>query len=121
MFGNYVEYGLCIYTQNESTHKSALDISAGPLARRTFQTARPVRATAFDLLLARTYHHDICRAIRFQIMLARTITNLIIYFSRGCLSHISAVFAQFFGYSVTPAACDSKSDLSIKHTDVSDV
>ena len=62
---------------------TALDISTGPLARRTFQTAGPVWATTFDLILAHTGHWDICRAIRFQIMLARTITNLIINFSRG--------------------------------------
>ena len=54
---------------------SALDISTGPLARRTFQTAGPVRASTFHLSLARTDHLDICRASRFQIVLARTMTN----------------------------------------------
>ena len=56
----------------ELGNHSALDISTGPLARRTFQTAGPVRASAFYLSLARTDHLDICRAIRFQIVLART-------------------------------------------------
>ena len=35
---------------------AALDISTGPLARRTFQTAGPVRASTFYLSLARTGH-----------------------------------------------------------------
>ena len=35
----------------------------------------PVRASTFHLSLARTGHLDICRASRFQIVLARTITN----------------------------------------------
>ena len=61
-----------------------LGVSAGPQARCTFQTAGP----HFDLVRARTDHLDKCRAIRFQIMLARTITkcNLTIYFSRGQFS-----------------------------------
>ena len=62
---------------------AALDISTGPLARRTFQTAGPVRASTFYISLARTDHLDICRAIRFQIVLARTMTNHIVHFSRG--------------------------------------
>ena len=101
--------------QNANT---VLDISAGPGSFQT--TAGPVRATTFDLVLARTGHQDICRAIRFQIMLARTITNLIIYFSRAHPPHISAVFAQSFCNSETPAWCESESDLSIKHTNVID-
>ena len=63
--------------------KAALDISTGPLARRTFQTAGPVRASTFYLSLARTGHLDICRATRFQIVLARTMTIHSVYFSRG--------------------------------------
>ena len=97
----------------------ALDISTGPLARRTFQTAGPVRASAFYLSLARTDHLDICRAIRFQIVLARTMTNHRMYLSRGRPPHISAVFAQTFCYSETPAWRESESGMSIKHTDVS--
>ena len=37
---------------------AALDISTGPLARRTFQTAGPVRASTFYLSLAQTGHLD---------------------------------------------------------------
>ena len=77
---------------------AALDISTGPLARRTFQTAGPVRASTFYLSLARTGHLDIRRATRFQIALARTMMNHSIYFSRGRLSHISAVVVQSFCY-----------------------
>ena len=98
---------------------TALDISTGPLARRTFQTAGPVRASTFYLSLARTGHLDICRATRFQIALARTMMNHSIYFLRGRLSHISAVVAQSFCYSETPAWRESESGMSIKHTDVS--
>ena len=98
---------------------AALDISTGPLARRTFQTAGPVRASTFYLSLARTGHLDICRATRFQIVLARTMTIHSMYFSRERPSHISAVFAQPFCYSKTPACRESESDMSIKHTDVS--
>ena len=97
---------------------AALDISTGPLARRTFQTAGPVRASTFHLSLARTGHLDICRASRFQIVLARTMTNHSMYFSRGSPPHISAVFAQSFCYSETPAWRE-ESGMSIKHTDVS--
>ena len=92
-----------------------LDISTGPLARRTFQTAGPVRASTFYLSLARTGHPDICRATRFQIVLARTMTIHSVYFSRGRPSHISAVFAQPFCYSETPACHESESGMSIKH------
>ena len=59
--------GLILVQQLQNTVRSALDISAGPLARRTFQTAGPVH---FFLSLARTGHLDICRATRFQIVLA---------------------------------------------------
>ena len=72
--------------RNQCSHyfvTAALDISTGPLARRTFQTAGPVRASTFNLSLARTGHLDICRASRFQIVLARTMTNHSMYFSRG--------------------------------------
>ena len=82
---------------------TALDISIGLLARRTFQTAGPVRASTFYLSLARTGHLDICRATRFQIVVARTMTNHSMYFSRGRPSHISTVFALSFCYSETPA------------------
>ena len=101
------------------SHIAALDISTGPLARRTFQTAGPVRASTFYLSLARTGHLDICRATRFQIVLARTMTIHSMYFSRGRPSHISAVFAEPFCYSETPACRESESGMSIKHTDVS--
>ena len=41
------------------------------------------RASTFYLSLARTGHLDICRASRFQIVLARTMTNHSMYFLRG--------------------------------------
>ena len=78
----------------------ALDISTGP-AR--FQTAGPVRASTFYFSLTRTGHIDTCRAIRFKIVLARTMTNHSMYFSRGRPPHILAIFAQSFCYSETPA------------------
>ena len=83
----------------------ALDISTDPLARRTCQTAGPVRASTFYLSLARTGHLDICRATTFQIVVARTMimTNHSMYFSRRRPSHISAVFALSFCYSEMPA------------------
>ena len=107
----YIDICLC--------YNAALDISTGPLARRTFQTAGPVRPSTFYLSLARTGHLDICRATRFQIVLARTMTIHSMYFSRGRPSHISAVFAHPFCYSETPACRESESGMSIKHTDVS--
>ena len=108
----------CSYVKHNNS-RSALDISTGPLARGTFQTAGPVRASTFYLSLARTGHLDICRATRFQIVLARTMTNHSMYFSRGRPSHNSAVFAQSFCYSETPACRESELGMSIKHTDVS--
>ena len=48
------------------------------------------------LSLARTGHLDICRATRFKIVLARTMTNHSMYFSRGRPSHISAVSHSHF-------------------------
>ena len=99
--GSYVPRYLCSRTY-VPRYLSALDISTGPLARRTFQTAGPVRASTFYLSLARTGHLDICRATRFQIVLARTMTIHSMYFSRGRPPHISAVFAQPFCYSETP-------------------
>ena len=80
---------------------AALDISTGPLARRTFQTAGPVRASTFDLSLARTGHLDVCRATRFQTALARTMTNHSIYFFARRPSHISAVLLLQREASVT--------------------
>ena len=94
---------------------TALDISTGPLARRTFQTAGPVRASTFFLSLARTGHLDICRATRFQIALARTMTNhSILYIFRAA----RPTSRQYFCYSEKPAWRES--GMSIKHTDVSD-
>ena len=90
---------------------SAHDISTGP----THFSDR--RASTFYLSLAHTGHLHICRATRFQIVLARTMTNHSMYFLRGRPSHISAVFAQSFCYSETPACRES--GMSIKHTDIS--
>ena len=103
-----VTLGLQLYNIKKAT-SAALDISTGPLARHTFQTAGPVRASTFYLSLARTGHLDICRATIFQIVLARTLTIHSMYFSRGRPSHISAVFAQPFCYSETPACRESAS------------
>ena len=86
-----------------------LDIRTGPLARRTFQTTKPVWASTFYLSLARTGHLDICRAIRFQIGLARTMTNHSKYFSRRRPPHISAVFAQSFWYTTRRQRVASRS------------
>ena len=105
---------VCVCQRGHSS--AALDISTGPLARRTFQTAGPVRASTFYLSLACAGHPDICRAIRFLIVLARTMTNHSMYFSRGRPPHISAVFAQSFCYSETPACRESELGMSIKHT-----
>ncbi len=82
----------CSPDQRESlkTILTALDISTGPLARHTFQTAGPVRASTFYLSLARTGHLDICRATRFQIVLARTMTIHSMYFSRPHLGSFRA-------------------------------
>ncbi len=98
--------------------RPALDISTGPLARRTFQTAGSVRASTFYLSLARTDHLD---------MSGHQISN-----NAGpnddksqCVGfaetppHISAVFVQSFCYSEMPAWRESESGMSIKHTDVS--
>ena len=71
----------------KEANTSALDISTGPLARRTFQTAGPVRASTFNLSLARTGHPDICRATRFQIVLARTMTIQCVFFARSPVPH----------------------------------
>ena len=87
-------------------------------ADKSYSPYRDVIGAPCIRALARTGHLDICRAIIFQIMLARTITNLTIYFSCGCPPHFSAVFVLSFCYSETPTWCES--DLSIKHTDVSD-
>ena len=77
------------------------------------------RASTFYLSLARTGHLDICRAIRFQIVLARTMTNHSMYFSHGRPPHIPAVFVQSFatarrhrGASRSPA-CQSNTLTSV--------
>ena len=69
---------------------AALDISTGPAH---FSDRR---ASTFYLSLARTDHLDICRATRFQIVVARTMTNHSMYFSRGRKSHLSVVFPLSF-------------------------
>ena len=84
--------GESVVTRNVSV--PALDISTGPLARRTFQTAGPVRASTFYLSLARTGHLDICRATRFKIVLARTMTIHSMYFSRGRARPTSRQFSR---------------------------
>ena len=97
---NYREYRVAyatVYLNEAPTGHSwpgemrALDISTGPLARRTFQTAGPVWASTFYLSLARTGHLDICRATRFHIALARTMMNhSIILFARAPVPHLGS-------------------------------
>ena len=69
---------------------TSLDISTSPHGPAHLSDRR---ASTFYLSLARTGHLDICRATRFQIVVARTMTNHSMYFLRGRPSHISAVFA----------------------------
>ena len=57
------------------TLDAALNISAGPLALRTFQTAGPVRASTLYLSLALQDHRVKCRASRLKITVARSMTN----------------------------------------------
>ena len=54
---------------------AALNISTGPLALRTFQTAGPVRASTLYLSLALQDHRVKCRASRLKITVARSMTN----------------------------------------------
>ena len=54
-------------------------------------------------------------ATRFQIVLARTMTIDSMYVSRGRPSHISAVFAQPFCYSETPACREHWSRVRVGH------
>ena len=54
---------------------TALNISTGPLALHTFQTAGPVRASTLYLSLALQDHQVKCWASRLKITVARSITN----------------------------------------------
>ena len=54
---------------------TALNISTGPLALHTFQTAGPVRASTLYLSLALQDHRVKCRASRLKITVARSMTN----------------------------------------------
>ena len=54
---------------------AALNISTGPLALRTFQTAGPVRASTLYLSLALQDHRVKCRASRLKITVACSMTN----------------------------------------------
>ena len=54
---------------------TALNISTGALALRTFQTAGPVRASTLHLSLALQDHRVKCRASRLKITVARSMTN----------------------------------------------
>ena len=89
-----------------------------PAGPAHFSDRRTSSGQYISISLARTGHLDMCRASKFQIVLARTMTNHSVYFSRGSPPHISAVFAQSFCYSETPAWRESESGMSIKHTDV---
>ena len=73
--------------------KSALNISTGPLALHTFQTAGPVRASTLYLSLALQDHQVKCRASRLKITVARSMTNfatfsciLFLKFSYVCIA-----------------------------------
>ena len=85
---NFCESETSLVDRDKSLVEAALDISTGPLARRTCQTAGPVRASTFYLSLARTGHPDICRATRFQIVLARTMTIQCVFFARSPVPHL---------------------------------
>ena len=76
---------------------------------KTDSLYRCTRLTAYQY--TRLIH--ICRAIRFQIVLARTMTNHSMYFSRGRPPHISAVFAQSFCYSETPVGVGHVNQIEI--------
>ena len=60
-------YALC--------ERAALNISTGPLALRTFQTAGPVRASTLYLSLALQDHRVKCRASRLKITVACSMSN----------------------------------------------
>ena len=63
----------CIRSRLE--YLAALNISTGPLALHTFQTAGPVRASTLYLSLALQDHRVKCRASRLKITVARSMTN----------------------------------------------
>ena len=64
---------------------AALNISTGPLALRTFQTAGPVRASTLYLSLALQDHQVKCRASRLKITVARSMTNFATFSCILCL------------------------------------
>ena len=63
------------YRPAHSCETAALNISTGPLALRTFQTAGPVRVSTLYLSLAMQDHQVKCRASRLKITVARSMTN----------------------------------------------
>ena len=63
------------YATIEKEQLAALNISTGPLALHTFQTAGPVRASTLYLSLALQDHRVKCRASRLKITVARSMTN----------------------------------------------
>ena len=65
----------CTNNPKWSLVDAALNISTGPLALRTFQTAGPVRASTLYLSLALQDHRVKCRASRLKITVARSMTN----------------------------------------------
>ena len=67
------------HSGHEARITSALNISTGPLALRTFQTAGPVRASTLYLSLARQDHRVKCRASRLKITVARSMTNFAMF------------------------------------------
>ena len=97
-------------------HKSLINVLSEEIRGHTSLSTALVCCNSSALDISTGY---ICRASRFQIVLARTMTNHRRYFSGGRPPHISAVFAQSFCYSETPAWRESESGMSIKHTDVS--
>ena len=67
--------GMVWAREEKARNRTALNISTGPLALRTFQTAGPVRASTLYLSLALQDHRVKCRASRLKITVARSMTN----------------------------------------------
>ena len=80
---------------------AALNISTGPLALRTFQTAGPVRASTLYLSLALQDHRVKCRASRLKITVARSMTNLSLFHAFCFLNSVMYVLLDFCRYIFT--------------------
>ena len=80
---------------------SALNISTGPLALHTFQTAGPVRASTLYLSLALQDHRVKCRASRLKITVARSMTNFATFSCILFLKFVMYVLLDFCRYIFT--------------------